>query len=72
MRRLGPIAIQALQARTKRELGMSELIKRKKRMQLMLLFAASFGCTCASVSGTIAALSYTAEPYAQTRAERFI
>ncbi len=40
---------------------MMELMTRKKRTQLMLIFTCAFGCTCASISGTLAALNHGAD-----------
>jgi hypothetical protein len=50
---------------------MIELLKRRRRVKLMLLVSAAVGCTCATVSGTLAAFSYSASPYAPATAERF-
>lgn len=39
---------------------MLPLMNRRKRIRLVLLFAAALGCSSAALSGTLAVFSYTA------------
>jgi hypothetical protein len=49
---------------------MAKLINRRKRIRLMLLFAAAAGCSSAAMSGTLAAFTYTAERIAEISSAR--
>lgn len=49
---------------------MAQLMNRKKRMRLALLFAAAVGCSSAALSGTLAVFTYTAERAADMSADR--
>jgi hypothetical protein len=49
---------------------MAHLMNRRKRIRLMLLFAAAVGCSSAAMSGTLAVFTYTAGWAAETSADR--
>jgi hypothetical protein len=54
----------------KKERKMAQLMKRSRRTQLMLLFAAALGCSSAALSGTLAVFAHTADRAAEASATR--
>lgn len=50
---------------------MLQTMKRRTRTRQLAVLVAAFGCTCASLSGTLAALAYSAQLESPAPADRF-
>lgn len=50
---------------------MLQIMKRRPQTRRLAVLVAAFGCTCASLSGTLAAFAYSAQLELPVTAERF-